>query len=109
MSATERCATPERLFICWYTSILDGYSHAVTDDAFGCGVRKRQGEFETVCGLAIYLTALTAPCGRPCPRCAVFPQARALPPPAPGSTGMLRRCLGWLRWGLGRQAPKASA
>ncbi|MGH3566187.1 MAG: hypothetical protein ACRDRH_09175 [Pseudonocardia sp.] len=98
----------DRLVIWWCTSVRDGYSHAVTDDAFGWGVRKRQGEFETMCGLVIYLTALTAPCGRPCARCAAFPQARPLPPAAPGGTGMLRRCLGLLRWILGRPAPKSS-
>jgi hypothetical protein len=59
---------PKGLFIGWYTSVADGHAHAVTDEAFIEGAA--QGQFKTVCGLVIWLTASVAPFGHPCPRCA---------------------------------------
>lgn len=73
----------------WHTSVLDGYSHAVTDGAFTDDVRRRHGKLKTVCGLIIYLTASVIPCGRPCPRCTTL--LRPTPPrtrqPTPGRYG----------------------
>lgn len=93
--------TSTRPFTGWHTSASDGYSHAVTDEAFAVGAR--QGKFEAVCGLVIWLAASVAPCGRDCPRCAALVQAHITRYRPPGDIETLGRGLGWLRWTIHRR------
>jgi len=97
MPTTGAPPASQLLLTGWHTSALDGYSHAVTDGAFTDDVRRRHGQFETVCGLVIYLTASVIPCCRPCPRSTTLLRTHATSHPPAADTGPLRRRLGWLR------------
>ncbi len=108
MPTTRTPPTPARLLTGWYTSVADGYSHALTNAASIQGVHQRHGQRETACGPVICLGASAASSGRPCPRCSAFLRARATPHP-PADTGPRRRRLSLPRRGPGRHASGVSA
>ncbi|WP_134664045.1 hypothetical protein [Amycolatopsis sp. CFH S0078] len=66
----------ERLFVTWFTSGADGYSHAVTDEEAGRGFQLG-ADPEAVCGHVVTPVPLAAPPGRGCPRCELYLRARA--------------------------------
>lgn len=93
MSTTGTPAATQRQRTAWYTSISDGYDHAVTDTAFSDSARRQQGQTYTVCGLTIYLAAAATPCGPPCPDCTTL-----LPPLTPQTNTRQRHpLLDWAR------------
>lgn len=77
------------VFVGWHTSASDGYSHAVTEAAFGQGVRERRGRFHTVCGHVIRLAASTAPCCTSCSACTALLQTSIWSQPIDDDTAPL--------------------
>lgn len=78
---TERPRVPGRVFVTWQTSLYDGCDHAITDEEFAFGPRRRQGEFEAVCGAVFCLAGSHSPPGRRCACCVAFLRAHTSPPP----------------------------
>jgi hypothetical protein len=64
-----------RMFTSWFTSVVDGLDHAVTDEEFA----DHRPEPAAVCGIVLLLAPLTSPNGRRCTQCVWFLRTHAAP------------------------------
>ncbi|MGI9004013.1 MAG: hypothetical protein ACR2GH_20590 [Pseudonocardia sp.] len=53
----------------WMTSAADFYEHAVSEENVAAAHGRNGCDYLAICGHGIAPCALTAPPGRPCPRC----------------------------------------
>lgn len=80
----------DRLFITWFTNIVDGDDHAVTDDEAGHAFRTGTDP-AAVCGVRVLPVPLASPPGPRCPRCRVHVRAHTESPGLDLPTGTSRR------------------
>ncbi len=65
------------LYISWYRCVLDGLTHAVTDEEFLRGLRLQQGRYRSLCGHEVLIHSCLAPADRSCPACRELVNASA--------------------------------